>query len=722
MTPTAHLVLLLHNHQPIGNFEHVFRQAYEDSYRPFLEVFARHPNIKISLHTSGPLMEWLDRNQPGYLDWVANLVRDGRIEIIGGPFYEPILAMIPSADRIGQIRRYTKWLRDRLGAEVRGMWVPERVWEQAFTRDVVDAGIEYTVLDDYHFKAVGLRDEELDGYYLTEDEGRLMAVFPGSERLRYTIPFADPQATIDHIRALAERRPNAVIVFGDDGEKFGTWPETKRHVYEDRWLERFFEALSANAAWLRVCTLGEVYDRLSPHGKIYLPDCSYREMTEWALPVDQQQELESVRREMEHDPRWHRIQPFLRGGFWRNFRVKYREADEMYARMMNVSRRLHSALQSDAADPDLREAQLHLYRGQCNCPYWHGAFGGIYLPHLRHAIYHHLIAADTILEKRTRQGEVWVDARAEDYNFDGKPEIRLANDQLAAFLSPHEGGMMYELDVREIRLNLGAGIMRRPEAYHRKVLQGEHRGESGCASIHERIVFKQANLDRYVRYDRYPRKSLVDLFFNPDTTLEAAESGEAVLAGDFHAAPYEAAIHANPDRVRVMMSRQGTVAGEVIRLTKAVLLSEGSSVLEVAYRLENLPPHFAYQFAVEFNFAGLPGGADDRYFTDPFGKRLGHLGTRLNLAETSGLGLIDQWQGIDLRLLMSVPGGIRAFPIETVSQSEGGFELVHQSVAVQPYWLVRPDENGQWTVTMRLIADTAVARERRTAPRELVHA
>ncbi|MGQ9915226.1 MAG: alpha-amylase/4-alpha-glucanotransferase domain-containing protein [Thermogutta sp.] len=722
MTPTAHLVLLLHNHQPIGNFDHVFRQAYEDSYRPFLEVFARYPNIKISLHTSGPLMEWLDRNQPGYLDCVANLVRDGRIEIIGGPFYEPILAMIPSSDRIGQIRRYTKWLRDRLGAAVRGMWVPERVWEQSFTRDVVDAGLEYTVLDDYHFKAAGLRDEELDGYYLTEDEGRLMAVFPGSERLRYTIPFADPQATIDHIRALAERRPGAVIVFGDDGEKFGTWPETKKHVYEDRWLERFFEALSANADWLRVSTLGEVYDGLSPRGKIYLPDCSYREMTEWALPVDRQQELESVRHEMEQDPRWHRIQPFLRGGFWRNFRVKYREADEMYARMMNVSRRLHSVLQSDAADPELREAQLHLYRGQCNCPYWHGAFGGIYLPHLRHAIYHHLIAADTILERRSRQGEVWVDARAEDYNFDGKPEIRLANDQLAAFLAPHEGGMMYELDVREIRLNLGAGIMRRPEAYHRKVLQGEHRGESGCASIHERIVFKQANLDRHVRYDRYPRKSLIDLFFNPDTTLEAVESGEAVLAGDFHAAPYEAAIHANPDRVRVMMSRQGTVAGESIRVTKAVLLSEGSSVLEVAYRLENLPPHFAYQFAVEFNFAGLPGGADDRYFTDPFGKRLGHLGTHLNLAETSGLGLIDQWQGIDLRLLMSVPGGMRAFPIETVSQSEGGFELVHQSVAVQPYWLVRPDEDGQWMVTMRLIADAAAARERRPASRELVHA
>ena len=32
------------------------------------------------------------------------------------------------------------------------MWIPERVWEQSFTRDLADAGIEYTILDDFHFK------------------------------------------------------------------------------------------------------------------------------------------------------------------------------------------------------------------------------------------------------------------------------------------------------------------------------------------------------------------------------------------------------------------------------------------------------------------------------------------------------------------------------------------------------------------------------------------
>jgi hypothetical protein len=34
------------------------------------------------------------------------------------------------------------------------------------------------------------------------DEGRLLKIFPGSEKLRYTIPFADPQETINYLRQM----------------------------------------------------------------------------------------------------------------------------------------------------------------------------------------------------------------------------------------------------------------------------------------------------------------------------------------------------------------------------------------------------------------------------------------------------------------------------------------------------------------------------------------
>ena len=450
MNPHVRLCLVFHNHQPIGNFDGVIEQAYQDSYRPFLDVFEAYDPLPISLHTSGPLIEWLDDRHPEYMDRLANLVSSSRVEIVGGAFYEPILTMISARDRVGQIQSFRDWLARRFGCDVQGMWVPERVWEQSLTSALVDAGVRYTVLDDFHFKNAGLGDEQLHGYYITEDEGRVLSIFPGSERLRYLIPFGQPHETIDYLRAIAERHPGAVVVFGDDGEKFGTWPETHKHVYEDGWLKSFFDALTANREWLHTTTLAEAINCVAPLGKVFLPDASYREMTEWALPVQRQLEYDEITHQFEDDGRWPRLQQFVRGGFWRNFKVKYPETNEMYSRMMMVSRRLCEAESQGAHGELFENAKRELYRGQCNCSYWHGAFGGVYLPHLRNAVYHHLIAADNLLDQATGKPAAWVEATAADWNFDARQEIRLSNDKLIALLAPASGGHLYELDVRSI--------------------------------------------------------------------------------------------------------------------------------------------------------------------------------------------------------------------------------------------------------------------------------
>ncbi|MEX2173406.1 MAG: alpha-amylase/4-alpha-glucanotransferase domain-containing protein [Pirellulaceae bacterium] len=712
MTHAIRLCLVLHNHQPVGNFDGVFEQAYRDSYLPFLNVFESYPDLILSLHTSGSLMEWLDQRHPEYVDRLAQLVAEGRIEVIGGPFYEPIMTMIPPRDRVGQITTYTQWLENRLGAKVRGMWMPERVWEQSLTGDLAAAGIRYTVLDDFHFKNAGLIEEQLYGYYITEDDGRTLSVFPGSEPLRYFIPFQPPHQTIDYLRGIADKNPNAVVVFGDDGEKFGTWPDTKRHVYDDGWLRQFFDALSANREWLKLTTLSEAVESVPPIGKVYLPDCSYREMTEWSLPVTRQLEYENLYHDLERDPRWPQLKQFFQGGFWRNFKVKYPEANEMYARMMMASRRVAQAEKDGARGELFHDARQAMYRGQCNCPYWHGAFGGIYLPHLRNAIYNQLIACDNLLDRATGKTAPYVEATVDDYNFDARQEIRLAGDKLLALLAPAAGGMLYELDVRSICHNLLASLARRPESYHKKVIAGPNSDPGHLASIHDRVVFKQPDLDQRLQYDPTPRKSLLDHFFDLGTTPDAVSRGEAAELGDFVQSFYESKIRRAADRIQVQLSRQGSVGEHGIRITKAVTMLAGSETLEIAYLLENVPSDVPLHFGVEFNFAGLPSGADDRYYHDEAGRRLGQLGKSLDLADVAGLALTDEWLGIDVSLKLNRPTSIWTFPIETVSQSEGGFELVHQSVCTIPHWLVRGDAAGKWSVSMLLTASTALAESR----------
>ncbi len=717
MVSPLRLCLVLHDHQPIGNFESVFEQAYQDSYLPLLNVFEQYPNeLRLSLHTSGPLMEWLDQHHGDYLDRVARLVQSGRIEILGGPFYEPILTMIPSRDRIGQIREYTEWLTERLGAHVQGMWMPERVWEQSLTANLAAAGMRYTVLDDFHFRNAGLADEELDGYYLSEDDGRLLSIFPGSEQMRYLLPFAPPEKTIEYLRSIAERRPDAIVVFGDDGEKFGSWPETKRHVYEDGWLYRFFDALLANQDWLRTTTLAEAVDHVAPRGKVYLPDGSYREMTEWALPVARQHEYAEMVQSLRSDARWPRLQRFVRGGFWRNFKVKYPEADEMYTRMMMVSQRFADAEAAGVDSDSLGEARRTLYRAQCNCGYWHGAFGGIYLPHLRNAVYQQLIAADNLLDQALGLVAPRVAIEDADFNLDARREVKLVNDKLVCLVAPAAGGQMYELDVRSICHNLAATLTRRPEVYHRQVQQGAEGNSPGVAAIHDRVIFKQAGLDRRLQYDRSPRKSLIDHFFDPHATLDDVAAARAEDQGDFTAGVYEAKLRRGDGKVQALLSRLGAVqtsSGRLpVRITKAVSLERGSATLDIAYLLEGLPAGQELLFGVEFNFAGLPAGLDNRYYHVANGVRLGHLGSRLELPACRELAARDEWLGIDVRWEADRETRLWAFPVESVSQSEGGFELVHQSIAIIPHWFVRGDARGQWSVAMRLTADTRMAEAR----------
>jgi alpha-amylase len=353
-----------------------------------------------------------------------------------------------------------------------------------------------------------------------------------------------------------------------------------------------------------------------------------------------------------------------------------------------------------------------LYRGQCNCGYWHGAFGGIYLPHLRNSIYRYLIQADNLLESIDHSEAAWVDAAAEDFNLDARQEVRLSNDKLLALLAPARGGHLYELDVRGICHNLLSTLSRRPEAYHRKVLAGPSTDGENVASIHDRIVFKQADLDQKIQYDAYPRKSLVDHFYDHDVAPEAIALGQAEERGDFLLGVYETRIRRGHDRVQVEMSRAGLASGHTIQVTKTLTLLAGQSVLEIEYRVDGLPAEAALHFSPEFGFAGLPAGADDRYFTDSQGQRLGQLGTQLDLRDSEGISLTDQWLGITVHLTTSQPGGIWTYPIETVSQSEGGFELVHQSVVVQPHWIIQGDAEGAWTTRLRLAIDTTAAQQR----------
>src|ERR1700723_1472219 len=250
------LVLLIHAHQPVGNFDDVLERAYTDSYLPFIEVLSRHPSIRMGLHYSGPLLEWVERTHPDYFERLRALVASGQVEMVGGGFYEPILVTIPPDDRLEQIARLAAYAEKHFRARPRGPWLAERVWEPQLPSCLAPAGVEYTLVDDNHFLGAGFELEQLFGYYLAEEQGLSVKVLPGLKPLRYLLPFRPPAETIEFLRTCAKKHPDGLAAMGDDLEKFGVWPGTNNLCYTEGWLENLFLALEQNSDWLQTAPPG----------------------------------------------------------------------------------------------------------------------------------------------------------------------------------------------------------------------------------------------------------------------------------------------------------------------------------------------------------------------------------------------------------------------------------------------------------------------------------
>ena len=702
-------LLCLHNHQPTGNFDSVFEMACDTAYEPFLDVLDHHPAIRVTLHYSGCLLEWIENRRPALIDRIAKLVEEERVELMGGGYFEPILAMLPDRDKIGQLEQFREYLQSRFGAKVRGAWLTERVWEQSLVTPMVQAGVEYTIVDDSHFRNAGLRQKQPNGYYLTEDQGNLLAVFPGSERLRYLIPFDDPWKTTDFLGSLANESGDAILAYGDDGEKFGVWPGTHKHVFENGWLESFFEEMERQTEWVNFITYSEAIDRFGPRETIYLPDASYREMMEWALPADTLIELEDCAERLKECGEYDQAARFLRGGIWRNFKYKYPELADMYGRMLRVSEKVKS-IEGFADVYD--DALMELYRCQCCCAWWHGVFGGLYLPHLRLAVFEHLLRAESIADKAVRDEDKWLDAEVRDINLDTRPEVLLSNGELIAGFVPHRGGHLTEMSLPGFGVNLLNTITRRKEAYHRDVPKAQLLEETGgqARSIHDVILCKEKGLEKYLNYDWYRRDALIDHFFGPETSLDAAQRCEYDECGDFVEAAYDFDIKREDKRLWLQLNRSGQVRCEDVcrdvSIEKVVCFETGSRSIEIGYRLEN-PGDADIEtiFGVEFNAAFLGCDKDGFQLVASDGEGARSLEEPAEFAAVQGVGVVDRVTQTAVRLAWADAAAVWAFPVFSVCNSEAGFEKTFQNLELIPRWDVRIPAGGDWQMTISFGVD-----------------
>ena len=675
----------VHNHQPIGNFEHVLADAAARAYRPFLERLHARPEVRLTVHCTGSLLEWLRDHASPAFDLLGALVGRGQVELLTGGFYETILAILPDHDKHGQIERLSAFLHQYFGVRPRGMWLAERVWEPHLPRALRAAGVEYVLVDDSHFALAGLDPDALGGYYLTEEQGAVLAIFPINQRLRYLVPFAEVEATVEYLGERRGRVPALTLV--DDGEKFGVWPGTHAHVYENGWLDRFFDRL-LGIPWLELTTFADVVDRLPAVGRVYLPTASYREMGEWALSARSGETLAAGKRALEALADGEELVGLLRGGFWRNFLVKYPEVADCYWKMLRLSRSIHEARAGAPGDARLLAAQLALWRGQANDAYWHGVFGGCYLPHLRRAVKGALLEAERVLAETSADARVaW---SCGDGNGDGRDEVLVRTGELAVTVNPQSGGVITELGYLPRPLDLADVLTRRPEAYHARIGETEEgEGPAAARTIHAEPVVKEAGLRSRLAYDPVRRASLTDALVGGDGAVDPVAPWEGALMA-FGGTPLGCAVDAIPDgvAVRMWLAREGDAP---LGLDKRVTVR--GNVVEARYRLRALPgTPLSARWVVQWNLALTAGDAPGRYLDLPGRPSLASSGRVL---KASGLALVDEWIGVEARLDFQPDAEVAWGPVETVSLSESGFERIYQGTALVLVWPLDLEPGGE---------------------------
>jgi alpha-amylase/alpha-mannosidase (GH57 family) len=657
MSASVALLFGVHAHQPAGNFPQVLEEAHARCYRPFLETCYGYPEFRFSLHFSGPLLDYLFRQHAEDMALLAGMVERGQVELFGAGDAEPVLAVISNRDRLGQIAKLSQKLAARFGRAPQGAWLTERVWEATVVPALADCGIRYVTVDDYHFLASGKTAAELDGYFTTEEDGRKLDLFPISEALRYRIPFALAADTVAYVESLArEPRPAAAIYF-DDIEKFGIWPETYAWVYEKGWLREFIERVLGSGI-ISTQTFGEYRDRVRARGVVYLPTTSYIEMNEWTLPAPAAHAYADLVDREKRGGSYDLSKAFLRGGIWKNFVSRYPEANWMHKRMLALSERLERVPAAERTE----EMYALLYAAQANDAYWHGLFGGLYLPHLRRAVYASLLQLERMLDRL----EPRASNQCLDLDLDGIDELFLRNAELQAVVKLDGGAAILELDAYALAQNFGDSLRRHAEHYHRRVIGGPagvHQG-GGIASAHHRVDLKHDISGTDLETDAAARTLFRDAWVGADGGMQ-------------------------PLRDYALRRVDGTNA--------AFAIERGGATLQKEIDVEGNCISISYRFAGAFAAAGIAGFESTLDLVMPScdgpgahylyrGAVLGGLGQPLELEDMSELVLVDDFMGGSLTLRSNLPLTLRARPCCTVSQSEGGFEKIMQSVTLALTW------------------------------------
>ncbi|RMF96105.1 MAG: DUF1926 domain-containing protein [Candidatus Schekmanbacteria bacterium] len=680
-----YFALALHFHQPVGNFDYVLERAYQNSYLPFVETLKKFPSIKANLHLSGSLLEWIELRHREFFDDLSLLTNRGQVELISGGFYEPVLTAIPERDAIGQIEMLSDYLKKNFFFSPNGAWIAERVWEPYLPKILSNAKIRYTILDDTHIMRSGIAVKDIKNYYITENDGHRIFVFPTDKELRFSIPFKEIDEVISYLKKpLDEGENEYLFTYGDDVEKFGEWPGTYELVYKERWLEKFFHALEKDRGQIETVKFSDFLQIKSPQSEVYIPESSYEEMMLWSLSDDSRKLKDSIKEKIKDDNEMVKFVDAMAGGFWKNFFVKYPESNRMHKKLIYISEQVEKAgiFYGRENDDTKNKILKSLYKASCNCAYWHGLFGGIYLHHIRSAVYKNLIDAQRFLDEYSGNSSSKIEVEEEDYDFDGKNEVILSNNNLSLWINPSYRGSIVEIDWMEKGMNVLNVLTRRYEPYHSEI-------GNQIKKVDE-IVYMGDEENFF--YDKFYRTSFTHLFLEEDISYtDFISNSEKIWSLNRGIQEFDYLIKKRNKVAEVLLIGKNNNPAIPI-LKKRYFLEEGKNFFSFLWEIENVEDSYENKkIALEINLSLTSADSEGNRFL-LFKNRNNSMEYDFKslfvVQEISKCKIESKCDSAEISIEFSQPCSCYSYPLKTISRSERGFDFIYQGTCLIFVWSI----------------------------------
>jgi hypothetical protein len=422
MSGKPSVILGYHDHLPAGAKDDEFEEVYNSRLKPFVTILNGNPGVPAALHLSGPLLERLKQKKPEFFLLIGDLVTRKQVELLGGGFYEPLLPLLPLADKIGQIELLTTYIRQHFGKKPQGCYLPFGAWEQSLAGVLSSCGMAYTFLGEDQFRASGIEGREIYAPWITEDQGKLVTVFPVIGSVNGRNSGAEIHDLINGrnsgsgIRDRTEHTQAGLSFVPEDGliTFFPRFPGDNAETA----IGSFFEKLAGGIAEkkLEMSLPGKFLKTAGSLNRIYFPSSADS----------------GFMSHLDDGRKFSCLQP-------RRFLMSYSEANNLYSKMY-FTHTLINQLRGDKARK--KTAREELWKAQGADAFCRTAGRDIACSMVRKHAYRSLISAERITREK---GNFVPSLLTFDFDLDGEAEYLFQDKNVNCYVKA-EGASVFELD------------------------------------------------------------------------------------------------------------------------------------------------------------------------------------------------------------------------------------------------------------------------------------